>query len=303
MMFGFRDVFPYIECSSCGCLQIQEYPSEISKYYPDDYYSYKNIILPADSSFRRWMLHSWVKYALTGEGTLGMLIAAIKPVPALYRELKKYKVTFDSRILDVGCGSGQFLITMYRAGFRNLLGIDPFLPEDVDYSAGLQIKKMRLQELNGEFDLITLNHSFEHMKEPLAVMDKLYSLLSDKGVLIIRIPVLGFAWRHYGVNWIQMDPPRHYFLHTLKSIGIIARQAGFVLADTVCDSNEFQFCGSEQYSRDIPFLDAEACCKPNNLVLTENDVRRFRIKAEQLNSSMDGDQASFYFVKRDESTK
>jgi hypothetical protein len=100
-----------------------------------------------------------------------------------------------------------------------------------------------------------------------------------------------------------MDPPRHYFLHTLKSIGIIARQAGFVLADTVCDSNEFQFCGSEQYSRDIPFLDAEACCKPNNLVLTENDVRRFRIKAEQLNSSMDGDQASFYFVKRDESTK
>jgi hypothetical protein len=126
-------------------------------------------------------------------------------------------------------------------------------------------------------------------------MNKLHSLLSDNGVLIIRIPVLGFAWRHYGVNWIQMDPPRHYYLHTIKSIEIIAQQAGFVLADTVYDSNEFQFCGSEQYSRDIPLLDATS--KPNKSVVTDNDMRRFKIRAKQLNRSMDGDQASLYLVK------
>ena len=44
MMFGLREEFGYFQCSSCNCLQIDEFPKDISKYYStENYYSFKEI--------------------------------------------------------------------------------------------------------------------------------------------------------------------------------------------------------------------------------------------------------------------
>ena len=40
MMFGTREEFTYFLCSDCGCLQIATLPADLSKYYPDTYYSF-----------------------------------------------------------------------------------------------------------------------------------------------------------------------------------------------------------------------------------------------------------------------
>src|SRR4051812_48852813 len=40
MMFGLRHAFQYYKCEACGCLQIQDPISDISKYYPENYYSF-----------------------------------------------------------------------------------------------------------------------------------------------------------------------------------------------------------------------------------------------------------------------
>ena len=56
MMFGTRDRFAYFRCADCGCLQIGEVPENLSKYYPDNYYSYSLPPLWSDSlkmRFRR----------------------------------------------------------------------------------------------------------------------------------------------------------------------------------------------------------------------------------------------------------
>ena len=39
MMFGLRDRFRYLQCQSCGCMQIEKYLADIAKYYPDNYFS------------------------------------------------------------------------------------------------------------------------------------------------------------------------------------------------------------------------------------------------------------------------
>lgn len=39
MAFGLRDKFTYLECGSCGCLQLLNIPADMSRYYPGDYYS------------------------------------------------------------------------------------------------------------------------------------------------------------------------------------------------------------------------------------------------------------------------
>src|ERR1035437_10368943 len=40
-MLGLGDEFEYFECSNCLCLQISEIPKDIDRYYPANYYSYK----------------------------------------------------------------------------------------------------------------------------------------------------------------------------------------------------------------------------------------------------------------------
>src|SRR5258706_6223401 len=39
MMYGTREQFAYFECCECGCLQIEDIPEDLSRFYPPGYYS------------------------------------------------------------------------------------------------------------------------------------------------------------------------------------------------------------------------------------------------------------------------
>jgi hypothetical protein len=52
--------------------------------------------------------------------------------------------------------------------------------------------------------------------------------------------------------WVQLDAPRHFFLHSANSLGLLAGKVGMAVTETVYDSDELQFVGSEQYLKGIP---------------------------------------------------
>jgi hypothetical protein len=107
-----------------------------------------------------------------------------------------------------------------------------------------------------------------------------------------------YAWRHYGVNWVALDAPRHLFLHTVRSIQLLSKQAGFKVADIEFDSTESQFIGSEFYLRNIPLKDQSLYLKnPRNSIFSKKQIQEFKNKAIQLNAANDGDQACFYLYK------
>ena len=117
------------------------------------------------------------------------------------------------------------------------------------------------------------------------------------GAVLIRIPVGGcFVWKKYGVNWVQLDAPRHFFLHTEKSLRLVAEPAGLELTDVVSDSKGFQFWGSEQYLRDVPLKDARSpfTNPAGQTLFTAEQLAAYAAEAEQLNARGKGDQACFY---------
>ena len=130
-------------------------------------------------------------------------------------------------------------------------------------------------------------------------MKKFYELLKPDRYVLIRIPVAAsYAWRHYGVNWVALDAPRHLFLHTVRSIRLLSKQAGFKVVDIEFDSTEFQFLGSEFYLRNIPLKDRSLYLKnPQNSIFSEKQIQEFKDKAIKLNEENDGDQACFYLYK------
>lgn len=291
MMFGFRDRFSYFECPECGCLQLSQIPADMSRYYPAEYYS-----LELDPS-RRGRIESLVRnvrnrYAFFREGLLGRVLAAELPysMGSIHHWLSLDGLSRDSRILDVGCGGGQLLYDLASLGYRRLLGVDPFIREDIEYGNGVRILRSTIHELDGSFDLVMFHHSLEHIPDQLETMQSAARLLAPGGYCLVRIPIVSsYAWEHYRENWVQLDAPRHFFLHSVESIRRLGESAGLRLARTWHDSTELQFVGSELYARDIPLREGGG-------KFGRREVREFRRRAAELNAQGRGDQAAFLFT-------
>ncbi len=295
MMFGFRDEFKYLKCSQCGCLQIKEIPSDIARYYPDNYYSYANnsegqiIEMAPSKRIKRTFKKIFLNSTLQNRSFIGRYFS--NKLHAYYPWLKTKNLNNKSRILDVGCGSGELLLKLSNEGFRNLSGVDPFIKEDIFYKCGITIYKKQLSDVTDKYDLVMLHHAFEHMDKPGEILTTINRILNPGGAVVIRIPIVdSMAWEKYGVNWVQLDAPRHFFLHTNKSMQILSRQTGFELTDVMYDSWELQFFGSEKYLKDIPLVDKTE-------IFSNAEMEQFKKESARLNKEKQGDSACFYLTK------
>jgi SAM-dependent methyltransferase len=213
---------------------------------------------------------------------------ATKPDVALYVRLLN---NADARILDVGCGQGRLVRQLREIGFRAAQGVDPFVDTDTMHHGTTLVRKAFLSEMTGSFDCIAFHHSLEHMPNQVAVLRDAHRLLAPGGIILVRIPVAdGEAWRTYRENWVQLDPPRHFYLHSRISLRLLADQCGLRIRSIACDSTGFQFWGSEQYLRDIPLTDPRSSFTPGPSVFTEVELAEYDRLAAQLNATDDGDQ-------------
>jgi len=299
MMFGTRETFTYFQCAKCGCLQIAEIPDDLSRYYPPQYYSFN--LSPErlfSNPLKNLLTRPRNRYAVLDKGTLGRLIYMILPNPDL-RQLSHVGLREDSRVLEVGCGTGTLLYTLRTLGMTHLLGVDEYLENDIEYPNGLKILRKSIDDVGGTWDLVMFHHTLEHMPEQAETLAAAAKRLSEDGMCLLRMPtVSSYAWEHYGVNWVQLDAPRHLYLHSVESLTRLATKVGFRLQKLLYDSTDFQFWGSEQYVRDIPLRSERSYLEnPERSIFSPEETRTFRRRADDLNRQGRGDQAAFYLRK------
>ena len=291
--FGLRDKFTYLECGDCGCLQLLNIPSDMSRYYPGDYYS-----LQVHGRLMTFVRHQWAAYGYRGRNLIGRVFSKFFFEPYAIRSVSRAGLPKTARILDVGCGSGKFLLDMRHLGFTNLFGADPFIPGDLRYENGPTVFKREIASVEGVYDLIMFHHSFEHMDRQAEIFASVRRLLSPQGKVIVRIPVSSsYGWRHYGINWYGLDAPRHLYLHTAKSLEMLASASGLTIENAVQEGSHATFWLSELYARDVAGNDPEAISsvRPLNWLraLVSGKTRGYRAKAEELNRKGEGDAVSF----------
>lgn len=301
MYFGTREVFDYLECSNCGCLQLINPPNDYSVHYPKDYFTF----LQKHEGRIKSILNRFRDRAAMGDETLiGNILLGKFGEPTYVTRMKHAGVGLKDFILDVGCGKGILLHKMKESGFEKLLGIDPFIDETIIYKNGLKILKKNFEELEGKFDLIMFNHSFEHMEKPFQVIKYSNKLLEINKFLLLRIPVAdSYSFKHFKENWCSLDAPRHLFLHTKKSIEILAKSSGFEIKKISYDSRSWQLWGSEQYLKNISLMDERSYyINPKKSIFTQKEIDEFEERTKELNRNGEGDQAEFYLQKINEVT-
>lgn len=133
-------------------------------------------------------------------------------------------------LLDVGCGSGDFLIQARALGFE-ATGIDVD-PTAIDAVRALgfvaHCGAANVDTLKGaRFDVITLNQVIEHVEDPRGTLAILREKLSDSGILFVATPNgCSASLRRTGRDWINWHVPYHQHIFSPESLRISANAAG-----------------------------------------------------------------------------
>jgi 2-polyprenyl-3-methyl-5-hydroxy-6-metoxy-1,4-benzoquinol methylase len=137
----------------------------------------------------------------------------------------------QGRLLDVGCGSGEWMSAMRQRGWV-VEGLD-FDENAVKIARqkGLTVECGLLEEQNypdDSFDAVTLNHVIEHVRDPIGTLGECTRILKPKGKLILFTPnnaSLGhLLFKEY---WRGLEPPRHLHVFSMKSLHRALAMAGF----------------------------------------------------------------------------
>ena len=130
--------------------------------------------------------------------------------------------TEEKNLLDIGCGTGDFLNICNDNGW-NVLGIEP--NENARSIANSKVKDavFNLEKLiqleTASFNVITLWRVLEHLPDLDNQISIFKKLLKPDGVLIIAVPnYKSYDAQYYKEFWAAYDVPRHLWHFSRTSI-------------------------------------------------------------------------------------
>lgn len=223
-----------VRCLCCGLIYQNPRPTlkEIGQHYPPEYEAYHyHSELNHQSTLSRW--------------------AAEYGIAKRRRYVTRYKRL--GTLLDVGCGTGLFLKGMKQSGCWELWGIEPSMQAaEVARQLGFRVFTATLQEVDlpeQYFDVVTLWDVIEHLHDPASALRQIANVLKPDGILVIRTPNFE-SWeaRLFGPYWSGLEPPRHLFVFTPRTLEAMLAKTGFRILHRDCRSGGYMvFVRSVQF--------------------------------------------------------
>lgn len=218
----------YWECRRCGLVQMWPHPQRMAP--GDDYQGYD---LDKQRKFVQLFLVPRYRYAL--------------------HLIQSYQS--GGRLLDVGCGTGEFMDEAARAGF-SVFGVEPSKTAFLIAKQKHPVVRGELEDIGlkaSSFNVVTLWSVLEHILDPFSFLMKIRFILEDEGILALRLPssrgVLPLAalglYRTsagrirrplaaiYQLKWHY----KHFYCYHPKNLGLLLKKCGFSILHIEEDSS------------------------------------------------------------------
>ena len=126
-----------------------------------------------------------------------------------YRLIKQYHPGMQS-VLDFGTATGEFLTFLSNKNLK-VSGVEPNeTARKIANEKNENTVKVSIDDIDEKFDVITLWHVLEHVKEPDKLIEKLKNRLNNKGILVVAVPNFkSYDAGYYKEFWAAYDVPRH----------------------------------------------------------------------------------------------
>jgi SAM-dependent methyltransferase len=118
-------------------------------------------------------------------------------VPYFKRSLKYLPQNKDAKILDLGCGTGNWLYLLKQEGYLNLEGVDRS-PEQVaaahvlglDFVKQGDVREHLISRKSASCDVVLVLDVIEHLSkdEALEFVDQVFRVLAPGGVMVVHLP-------------------------------------------------------------------------------------------------------------------
>lgn len=212
-------------CGDCGSFALEPMPSDAElagMYPPDSYYAFRlAAVRPMRDRLRRW---------------LGMSLETREPAFAA-----------PGRVLDFGCGAGEFLLKRRAAGWT-CAGVEVSEAAlAVARGQGLRVETSLAACESGAFDYVRANHSLEHVARPRDVLRDMHRVLKPGGTLFIGVPTNESQnARWFGPYWWYLGAPVHPVTFSTRGLLALLRDTGFEIVRVSTNSDFGSVAGSLQ---------------------------------------------------------
>jgi SAM-dependent methyltransferase len=215
------------ECCNCGLLFLNPQPesSDLVPHYPANYYAYSAELPPGFQHEER------LYRTFLGNNSNPFLKIVELPFRHVLRMVSGGPGT---KLLDIGCGAGYFLVITKRVLGVDAYGVEPFGKED-SFAAknGVNIFHGTLEQAefpSGFFDVVCMNHVLEHTPAPRVTLKEVRRILSPSGAFYVSVPHSGaLLYRLFGKRWFPLEVPRHLFIPSIRNLQQLFADEGFVL--------------------------------------------------------------------------
>ena len=233
-LHGLDGTFSYVICKNCGLVFMnpQVLPSETAKFYPPDYAPHKAKV--DTKQLDQCEMKNKLKR---------------KPfIASICNRLSR-----QSRILDVGCGNGNFLNEVRTVTGCQAYGIDisKTVAKTVLENYGIDVFSGTILELpypNGFFDVITAWSYLEHVNNPSEVLLKMSNLLKSNGLCVISTPNFdSLNARLFKGKWYHLDCPRHLYIYTPRTVTGLLERSSLSVKKIMYNKSSKGVLGSLQY--------------------------------------------------------
>jgi len=243
-VWGALGVWSFFRCLGCGLVWLnpRPIPEDVGKLY-GNYLTHDTTgkSITKSASLRQYIRRAILAVAFGYDDVLnnrkqrwlGKVLSLMFPLKEVVgMEIMYLSAARRGRLLDVGCGNGQYLANMRDMGWE-VFGVEPD-PEAARVAKqhfGVSVAVGNLENANlldNFFHAVTINHVIEHVRDPIGLLRECYRVLRPGGSLVVVTPnIKSMGHRIFGGAWRGFDTPRHFYLFNTKTLSTCTEHAGF----------------------------------------------------------------------------